>query len=86
MIELKGPKQYQIGIEIVIQKVNDETITAPFRTKSSNPYRSGYVVMELNNIPGGVLQIIPSTYLPNQEGPFIISVKASSEIKLNALL
>lgn len=39
LIELKGPKQYQIGLEVTIQQIQDETVTAPFKTKSSGPYR-----------------------------------------------
>ncbi|XP_060522923.1 calpain-7-like [Cylas formicarius] len=83
LIELKGPKQYQIGLEAVIRQVNDENITAPFRSKSSGPYRSGYVVLELSNLPSGVVDIIPSTFLPQQEGPFILNVKASCQFKLS---
>ncbi|EFA09011.1 calpain-7 [Tribolium castaneum] len=81
-IELKGPKQYQIGIEVVILKVSDDSVTAPFRSKSSGAYRSGYVILELENIPAGVLQIVPSTFLPSQEGPFFLLVKASAPIQL----
>lgn len=39
LIELKGPKQYQIGLEVTIQQIKDETVTAPFKSKSSGPYR-----------------------------------------------
>lgn len=46
-------------------------------------FRSGYVVLELENIPAGTLRIIPSTFLPNQEGPFILSVKSSAAINLS---
>ncbi|KAL3272897.1 hypothetical protein HHI36_014357 [Cryptolaemus montrouzieri] len=86
LIELKGPKQYQIGVEAIISRINDhETVTAPFKSKSSGPYRSGYVILELENIPAGTLIIIPSTFLPSQEGPFIISAKSSSPIELTPL-
>ncbi|KAK9883715.1 hypothetical protein WA026_001902 [Henosepilachna vigintioctopunctata] len=85
LVELKGPKQYQIGIETIISKINDnESVTAPFKSKSSGPYRSGYVILELENVPAGILTIIPSTFLPNQEGPFILSVKSSSPIDLSS--
>ncbi|KAB0794256.1 hypothetical protein PPYR_13876 [Photinus pyralis] len=81
-IELKGPKQYQIGFDVTIASVNDTDITAPFRTTSSGPYRSGFVVLELESIPAGVLHIVPTTFQPNQQGPFILSVKATSSIEL----
>lgn len=81
-IELKGPKQYLIGFDVTIASVNDTDITAPFRTTSSVPYRSGFVILELESIPAGVLHIVPTTFLPNQQGPFILSVKATSSIEL----
>ncbi|KAJ8922898.1 hypothetical protein NQ315_001440 [Exocentrus adspersus] len=85
LVELKGPKQYQLGIEAIIMQVNDETITAPFRSKSSGSYRSGYVILELENIPAGILRLIPSTFLPNQEGPFILAVKSSAPINMSRI-
>lgn len=38
-IELKGPKQYQIGFDVTISSLNDTEITAPFKTTNSGPYR-----------------------------------------------
>lgn len=39
LIELKGPKQFQMGLEVTILQVQDDTITAPFKSKASGPYR-----------------------------------------------
>lgn len=36
--------------------------------------RSGFVVLELTDIPGGSYTISPSTFYPGQEGPFILKV------------
>lgn len=44
--------------------------------------RSGYVVLDLEDIPAGVLHITPSTFLPNQEGPFILHVKATAPVRI----
>ncbi|XP_066246595.1 calpain-7-like [Euwallacea similis] len=85
LLELKGPKQYQIGLQAVIKQVNDESVTAPFKTKSSGPYRSGYVVLELSNIPSGSLEVVPSTFVPGQEGPFIFVVKSSGSCKISQI-
>nr|XP_023013674.1 calpain-7-like [Leptinotarsa decemlineata] len=82
LIELKGPKQYQIGFEVIFVHVNDPQITAPFKTISSGSYRYGYVVLELENIPAGTLKVMPSTFMPNQEGPFILQIKSSAMIHL----
>lgn len=38
-LDLKGPKQYQMGIEVTIVSLADESVTAPFKTKSSGAYR-----------------------------------------------
>ncbi|KAI4456316.1 calpain-7 [Holotrichia oblita] len=81
-VELKGPKQYQIGFDVTITSLADESVTAPFKTTSSGAFRSGYVILDLENIPAGVLHIIPSTFLPNQEGPFIMTVKCSAQFQL----
>ncbi|XP_050546424.1 calpain-7-like [Daktulosphaira vitifoliae] len=81
-IELKAPKQYQVGFEICCVELADNTLTAKFKSKSSGNYRSGYVVMELEEIQSGSYQIIPSTFLPGQEGPFIITINASCLITL----
>ncbi|KAL1494017.1 hypothetical protein ABEB36_009690 [Hypothenemus hampei] len=85
LIELRGPKQYQIGLEAVIRQLRDESITAPFKSKLSGPYRSGYIVLELSNIPSGILEIVPSTFLPGQEGPFILVVKSSNVFKITTV-
>lgn len=98
-IELKGPKQFDIGFEVVISSIADSSITAPFRSEITKPYRcvivyktfrtifiwifrSGFIVMELENIPSGVLHVIPSTFLPGQQGPYILTVKCSAKISI----
>lgn len=39
---MKGPKQYQVGFDVTIVNVKDETVTAPFKTQGSGPYRLFY--------------------------------------------
>lgn len=80
VIELRGPKVYQVGLEVIIISLDDETLTAPFVSKTSGGYRSGYCVMDLDNLPAGRYHIIPSTFLPGQESPFILNIKATSKI------
>ncbi|XP_018915585.2 calpain-7 [Bemisia tabaci] len=84
-IEVKGPKQYQMGIEILTVKLEDPSATAHFISKSSGPYRSGFVVLELEDLQPGTYNIIASTYLPNQEGPFFLKVKSSCSIALKKI-
>lgn len=38
-VELKGPKQFDIGFSITISSLSDPSITAPFQTQITKPYR-----------------------------------------------
>lgn len=85
VIELRGPKVYQVGFEIVVVSLDDPNLTAPFVSKVTGNYRSGYCVLDLNDIPAGTYHLIPSTYLPGQESPFILDVKATTNISLELI-
>ncbi|XKL65661.1 hypothetical protein PGB90_009081 [Kerria lacca] len=85
LLDLKGPKQYQLGLEVTIVKIFDEMATAKFKRISSGDYRPGFVVMEINEAQPGLYNIIPSTYHPYQEGPFILTVKSSSPITVSKI-
>lgn len=39
LLDLKGPKQYQLGLEIIPKSLNDPNKTEPFVSQSSRPYR-----------------------------------------------
>ncbi|XP_022182852.1 calpain-7-like isoform X1 [Myzus persicae] len=84
-IELKAPKQYQVGVEISCVGLNNTNATAKFKSKSSGSYRSGYVILELADIQPGTYELIPSTYLPGKEGPFILTVNASCSVSINQI-
>lgn len=80
MCELRGPKVYQVGLELIIASLVDPDITAPFVSKVTGTYRSGFCYLDLDNLPAGIYYLIPSTYLPNQESPFLLNFKASANI------
>ncbi|KAL1462822.1 hypothetical protein WDU94_014629, partial [Cyamophila willieti] len=80
LVFLKGPKQYSLGMKVTCVKLDDETMTAPFKTKDSGAYRSGFVVLELDSLPSGTFEITPSTFSPQQEGPFFLEFKSSCSI------
>lgn len=82
LIDLKGPKQYQIGMDIITVILKDNNAPTAFKRKDSGPFRSGFVVLQLQDIPAGTYDIVPSTFLPRQEGPFILTVKSSVPFKL----
>ena len=39
VFDLKGPKQYQLGLEVSTVKLHDENATAKFKRISSGDYR-----------------------------------------------
>ncbi|XP_072948969.1 calpain-7-like isoform X2 [Epargyreus clarus] len=80
VVELKGPKQYQIGMDARVEALDDPDVTAPFLRESSGPYRSGFIYLELRNLPAGKYILMPSTFYPEQEGPFIMELKSTCPI------
>lgn len=48
-------------------------------------YRCGFCYLELENIPAGIYNIIPSTFLPKQEGPFFLDFNSVIPIKTTQL-
>ncbi|KAG6797685.1 calpain-7 [Apis mellifera caucasica] len=85
LIILKGPKQYQIGFDILTVVLNDSDVTTAFKMKSSGPFRSGFVYLELEEVPAGTYHIIPSTYVPGQEGHFFLICKSFCKLQLQSL-
>ena len=47
--------------------------------------RCGFCYLELENIPAGIYNIIPSTFLPKQEGPFFLDFNSIIPIKTTQL-
>lgn len=41
--------------------------------------------MELENVPSGVYNIIPATFDPGCEGPFILKVQCTSEFTMKLI-
>lgn len=64
--ELRGPKVYQVGLELNVGSLVDPDVTAPFVAKVTGTYRSGFCVL-LDNLPADIYYLTPSTYLPSQE-------------------
>lgn len=85
IVELRGPKSFQIGMEIVVHSVLDEHVTAPFVSRTTGNYRSGFCVLELFKLPAGVYHVRPSTYLPKLEGPYFIKFKSASKFTVEQI-
>ena len=45
-------------------------------------FRPGFYVQQLTKVPEGTYDVIPSTFYPGQEGPFILTIAASCKIAL----
>ncbi|XP_060036810.1 calpain-7 isoform X3 [Erinaceus europaeus] len=81
LIELRGPRQYSVGFEIVTVSTAGDPGPHGFQRKSSGDYRCGFCYLELENIPVGIYNIIPSTFLPKQEGPFFLDFNSTVPVK-----
>ncbi|XP_042232051.1 calpain-7-like isoform X2 [Homarus americanus] len=84
-IELKAPKDIQVGFEAVCVEAKNTEASGHFAKKQSGAYRSGFVVMEIFDLVAGVYNIIPSTFYPNTEAPYFLNLFSSAPLKLNRL-
>lgn len=85
VVELRGPKVYQVGLELIVASLDDPNITAPFISKTTGSFRSGYCVIDIEQLPAGVYHIVPSTFLPGQEAPFILTVRSSTNAHIERI-
>ncbi|XP_074168926.1 calpain-7 isoform X2 [Rhinolophus sinicus] len=85
LIELRGPRQYSVGFEVVTVSMVGDPGPHGFQRKSSGDYRCGFCYLELENLPAGIYNIIPSTFLPKQEGPFFLDFNSIIPIKITQL-
>ncbi|XP_035585107.1 calpain-7 isoform X2 [Zalophus californianus] len=85
LIELRGPRQYSVGFEVVTVSMVGDPGPHGFQRKSSGDYRCGFCYLELENIPAGIYNIIPSTFLPKQEGPFFLDFNSIIPLKTTQL-
>uniref|UniRef100_A0A8C9F9T4 Calpain 7 n=1 Tax=Pavo cristatus TaxID=9049 RepID=A0A8C9F9T4_PAVCR len=82
LIELRGPRQYSVGFEIVTVSTVGDPGSYGFQKKSSGDYRCGFCYLEVENILAGVYNIIPTTFLPQQEGPFFLDFNSTSPVRV----
>lgn len=82
VVELRGPKVYQVGLELTVSSLDDPNITAPFISKTTESFRSGFCVLDMESLPAGIYLIRPSTFLPNQEAPFFLKLKSTTKLQI----
>lgn len=47
--------------------------------------RCGFCYLELDQVPAGVYNVTPSTFLPKQEGPFFLDFSSTSPLRVSQL-
>ncbi|MGH0132832.1 UNVERIFIED_CONTAM: hypothetical protein FKN15_052587 [Acipenser sinensis] len=85
LIELRGSRQYSVGFEVITVSTVGEPGPSGFQKKSSGDYRCGFCYMEVDFVPAGVYNIIPTTFLPNQEGPFFLDFNSTTPLRVSQL-
>ncbi|KAL7976770.1 hypothetical protein Chor_008719 [Crotalus horridus] len=85
LLELRGPRQYSVGLEVVTVSSVGDPGSLGFQKKNSGDYRCGFCYLEIENIPPGTYNIITSTFLPQQEGPFFLDFNTATPLKISQL-
>lgn len=85
LIELRGSRQYSVGFEMVTVSTASDAGAAGSSKKNSGDYRCGFCYMELDHVPAGIYNVIPTTFLPKQEGPFFLDFSTTSPVKVSQL-
>lgn len=47
--------------------------------------RCGFCYMEVENFPAGIYNVIPTTFLPKQEGPFFLDFSSVTPLRISQL-
>uniref|UniRef100_A0A8C8C8G6 Calpain catalytic domain-containing protein n=1 Tax=Oncorhynchus tshawytscha TaxID=74940 RepID=A0A8C8C8G6_ONCTS len=85
LIELRGSRQYSVGFEMVTVSTVVEPGPAGHPKKNSGDYRCGFCYMEADHVPAGIYNVIPTTFLPKQEGPFFLDFSSATPLKVSQL-
>ncbi|XP_068424931.1 calpain-7 [Clinocottus analis] len=82
LVELRGSRQYSVGFEMVTVSTAGE---AASQKRNSGDYRCGFCYMEVDHVAAGLYNVIPTTFLPKQEGPFFLDFASTSALKVSQL-
>lgn len=85
LVELRGSRQYSVGFEMMTVSTVGDPGPAAFQKKSSGDYRCGFSYMEVDHVPAGIYNVIPTTFLPKQEGPFFLDFGSTLPLKVSQL-
>ena len=84
LIEMKAPKQFQVGFDLMCISAGNKDDPLYFKSKTSGAYRTGFVALPLE-LTAGTYDVVPTTFKPGQEGPFFLILKSSSQFQLARL-
>ncbi|XP_053351073.1 calpain-7 [Clarias gariepinus] len=85
LIELRGSRQYSVGFEVLTVSAGGDAGTSGAQKKGSGDYRCGFCYMELDHLSAGIYNVIPTTFLPNQEGPFFLDFFSATPLRVSQL-
>ncbi|KAL2084694.1 hypothetical protein ACEWY4_020212 [Coilia grayii] len=85
LVELRGSRQYSVGFEVLTVSTVGEPGPAGFQRKSSGDYRCGFCYLEVEHVPAGIYNVIPTTFLPKQEGPFFLDFSSAAPLRVSQL-
>uniref|UniRef100_A0A8D3E1C6 Calpain 7 n=1 Tax=Scophthalmus maximus TaxID=52904 RepID=A0A8D3E1C6_SCOMX len=85
LVELRGSRQYSVGFEMVTVSTVGDPGAAAFQKKNSGDYRCGFCYMDADHVPAGIYNVIPTTFLPKQEGPFFLDFASTAPVKVSQL-
>ncbi|KAK2902793.1 hypothetical protein QQF64_010354 [Cirrhinus molitorella] len=85
LIELRGSRQYSVGFEVVTVSSAGDSGSSASQKKGSGDYRCGFCYMEVENMPAGIYNVIPTTFLPKQEGPFFLDFSSATPLRVSQL-
>ncbi|KAM6935619.1 LOW QUALITY PROTEIN: calpain-7 [Lycodopsis pacificus] len=85
LVQLRGSRQYSVGFEMVTVSMVGDPGPAAVQKRSSGDYRCGFCYMEADHVPAGLYNVIPTTFLAKQEGPFFLDFGSTSPVKVSQL-
>uniref|UniRef100_A0A8B9HF97 Calpain catalytic domain-containing protein n=1 Tax=Astyanax mexicanus TaxID=7994 RepID=A0A8B9HF97_ASTMX len=80
LIELRGSRQYSVGFEVIpVSSAGEQAV----QKKASGDYRCGFCCLEIDHLPAGTYRVIPTTFLPKQEGPFFLDFSSATPLRVS---
>ncbi|KAG9345100.1 hypothetical protein JZ751_009641 [Albula glossodonta] len=87
--------QYSVGFEVLTVSTVGDPGPNSFQRKSSGDYRvlgagvsragCGFCYLEVDHVPAGIYNVIPTTFLPKQEGPFFLDFSSTTPLRVSQL-